>query len=71
MRHGEERSNEQNVVSYCAVVVHGRRFAPPVLRFSGASLLAPPHLFPDDLTLVFANRLERRTLRGCGRGRYL
>ena len=28
MRDGEERSEEQKVVNYCAVVVYGRRFAP-------------------------------------------
>jgi len=33
-----ERSDEQEVVSYCALVVYGCRYARPVLRSS------PPHL---------------------------
>ena len=38
MRDGEERSDEQKVVSYCTVVVHGRRFAPPIFLSSLTSL---------------------------------
>jgi len=29
-----ERSEEQKVISYCAIVVYNRRVAPPVLRSS-------------------------------------
>ena len=44
-RRGEERSDKWKAVSYCAVVVYGRRFVPSLLRSSRPSLLLPPLTF--------------------------
>ena len=35
---GKERSDEWKIVSYCALVVYGRRFAPPVLHSAYVTL---------------------------------
>jgi len=49
----EERSDEWKVVSYCAAVVNGHRFAPPVLRSSRTNR-SPPQLLKQSAILLIS-----------------